>query len=196
MFDIIRKFITRVADAVFFDNTLNQTLSNANPGTATITSEGLLGSTSGDGRQVYFVLQPVADSRVYLTMGVNSFTQSVSGWFLLHLYTVDADSTLSSQPAVFFTTTTAGTAGVDYATFDLRGYALTAGQIYVMLVTPTSGKCDFSHFNGWLQYRQGCCGNTAPIVFPRRFYVDLSSLTNALCHWDDCNPFSSWDVCR
>lgn len=123
-----------------FDNTLGQMLTyESNPGGCSITGIAALGITSGTDRQVFFVLQPDADAQVYVSLGVDAITPNSTA-FLLHLYTVDANNTLSTQLAEFNTITTSSTAGIGYVSFDMRGYTLAGGQTYVVFIAPTSGK--------------------------------------------------------
>lgn len=128
-----------VAGVVLFDNTLVQTVSFTNPGGSTLEQSVPLGLTCDYSFQTYFVLRFDADAHVHLTMGVNAITPGSTS-FSLHLYTVDASHTLSSQLAEFNATTTTGAAAVAYVTFVMSGYTLTAGQTYVMLVAPSSSK--------------------------------------------------------
>lgn len=130
-------FVTHFAGGTLFDNTLNQSLSNANPGTSALMDKALMSSPSGLGVQVFFVLQPDVDAQVYLSLGVNASTPGSTS-FVLHLY-ADDKTIVSSQLAEFNAIATTDTPSIVYVTFDLRGYTLTAGQTYLMLIAPSSG---------------------------------------------------------
>lgn len=130
-----------------FDNTMGEMLSNDNQGSATITTAGMLSSTSGPGFQVYFVLQPDIHAQVYLSMGVNESTPG-SSEFLYSLYAVEASNTLS--PRCFGNAyATTGMAGIAYVSFDMGPgqCTLIAGETYVVLVSPTSGTSDITPFS-------------------------------------------------